>query len=129
MIHAHVAKLGALGIAAAISWSVVAASDHQSGCNPKGAATSADIGQIVICAEGVIFAQVAAGQTTFEDIALAVSAQCGSITATEVENIISIWMGASDAGMLPYAVRDSKLAAKVADPQFQARLRLVHHKS
>jgi hypothetical protein len=90
------------------------------GCNAIPAVT-ADVGQVTICVEQAILTQVQAGATTFEDIAVAIGASCGVITAQEVQNIINLWTsGDVDAGTTtPFSVRTAEM---------QAKLKAIHHK-
>jgi hypothetical protein len=80
-----------------------------------------DVGQVTICVEQAILAQVQAGQTTFEDIAVAVGSACGAITAVEVQNIINLWTSGAtpDGGTLPY---------NAGTPEMQAKLKAVKSK-
>lgn len=92
------------------------------GC-PSGSAGPVvnDVGQVTICVEQAILAQVQAGQTTFEDIAVAVGSACGAITAVEVQNIINLWTSGAtpDGGTLPY---------NAGTPEMQAKLKAVKSK-
>jgi hypothetical protein len=97
------------------------------GCN-KVAPVTADVGQVTICVEEAIAAAVAAGTTTFEDIATAVGTSCGMITAQEIANIIDLWTNgpAGDAGTL--VIKSTKVAALLEDPDFRVKLRSIRHK-
>jgi hypothetical protein len=97
------------------------------GCNGQAVPVITDVGQVTICVEEAILAQVAAGATTFEDIAVALGTACGAITATEVENIISLWTNGSvllDGG----TTMRPALAKALQDPTFIAKLKALHHK-
>jgi hypothetical protein len=103
---------------------LLAAAAVEGGCKNVPAVT-VDVGQVTVCVEDAIIAQVQAGATTFEDIAIAIGTACGMITAQEVENIINLWTngGGSDAGTLPL-----KVIRALQDPIFAAKLRALHHK-
>jgi hypothetical protein len=99
------------------------------GCNGQAVPIVTDVGQVTICVEQAILAEVAAGTTTFEDIALALGTACGAITATEVENIISLWTNGSvllDGGT---TTMRPALAKALQDPAFVAKLKAIHHKA
>jgi hypothetical protein len=97
------------------------------GCN-KVAPVTADVGQVTICVEEAIAAQVAAGATTFEDIAVAIGAACGAITAQEVQNIIQLWTNgpSDDAGTLVF--KSLKVVQAMQDPAFVVKLKALKHK-
>ena len=91
------------------------------GCPSGSGPVVNDVGQVTICVEQAILAQVQAGQTTFEDIAVAVGSACGAITAVEVQNIINLWTSGTtpDGGTLPY---------NAGTPEMQAKLKAVKSK-
>ena len=88
-------------------------------------AVTADVGQVTVCVENAIIAQVQAGATSFEAIAVAIGAGCGLITAQEVENIIQLWTNGTpaDAGTAMHPA----LATAMADPTFMAKLKAIKH--
>ena len=91
-------------------------------------AVTTDVGQVTICVEDAILAQVQAGATTFEDIAIAIGSACGLITAQEVENIVNLWTnGSADAGTT-LVFKSPAVAKAMQDPTFVAKLKALHHK-
>lgn len=92
------------------------------GCNkplPPIAPVAGDITGVVVCVENGILAAIQSGQTTFEDIAVALGTECGNITATGVEQIISLWLNGPPSG-------DASPAAAPMD--VASKLRVVRHK-
>jgi hypothetical protein len=94
-------------------------------CGPKTGPIANDVGQIVLTCGEAILSAVQSGQTTFEEIAAALTGSaCGPITATEVEAIVQLLTGTGgDAGTLPY-----NIAKAAAEPGLRAKLLAVHHK-
>jgi len=78
-------------------------------CGTKTVPIVSDVGQVSVCVVDAILSQVEAGQTDASSIALAVSSQCGAVTAEEVWTIIEILLAPppdaaivlTDAGTLP----------------------------
>ncbi len=99
------------------------------GCNGTAVPIITDVGQVTICVEQAILAQVAAGATTFEDIAVALGTACGAITAAEVENIIGLWTNGSMLAEGGTTTMRPALAKALQDPAFVAKLKAVHHKA
>jgi hypothetical protein len=97
------------------------------GCN-KVAPVTQDVGAVTLCVEEAIANAVAAGATTFEDIASAVGTACGIITVQEVTNIINLWENgpSNDAGTLVF--KSAKVAQMMQDPVFVLKLRAVKSK-
>jgi hypothetical protein len=92
-------------------------------------AVTTDVSQVTICVEEAIIAQVAAGATTFEDLAAAVGASCGPITVQEIQNIVDLWTsGTTDGGAAVLANARPKLAAAMADQAFVGKLKALKHK-
>src|SRR5271154_5852697 len=80
----------------------------------KAGTAIADAGQIAICVDNAVLAQVAAGLTTFEEIAAAIGTKCGALSAAEVEQIIAVLEGSS--------------SPTITD-ELRTKLKAVHHKA